>query len=69
MPPVYNQQTDVHFGQTGSPLPDWREFADVPDPDDAELDETPDEVLGILGFDPLEFSDSVKIVRDRPRRF
>jgi hypothetical protein len=45
---------DVHFGPVGEPL-DWRECApdDSPD-DDAELFPTPPDVVGILGFDPLE---------------
>jgi hypothetical protein len=45
----------VHFGPVGEPL-DWRDpkFADDTPDDDAELAVTPPDVVGILGFDPLE---------------
>ncbi len=44
---------DAHFGD--GELPDWREEEedDVPD-DDEELDETPLDVLDMLGFDPKD---------------
>jgi ADP-ribosyltransferase exoenzyme len=42
---------DVHFGSPGSPRPNWREVDDE-DPDDEELDETPEAVIMMLGFDP-----------------
>jgi len=49
---------EVHFGKVGEPLPDWRgrggPMADD-DPDDEILETTPDDVIGILGFDPREF--------------
>ena len=36
----------------------WREsLADEVDPDDDELDETPEDVIMMLGFDPKEFND------------
>jgi len=56
---VVGQNSAVHFGGVDAPLPDWRK-ADTDaddDPDDEELDETPADVLMILGFDPKELSD------------
>jgi hypothetical protein len=49
---------DAHFGPYDL---DWRECApdDSPD-DDEELDVTPADVIGILGFDPKEFSTKVE---------
>jgi uncharacterized protein YjbI with pentapeptide repeats len=45
---------DVHFGSVDDEDADWRsELVDV-DPDDEELAQTPDDVIAILGFDPLE---------------
>ena len=53
---------DVHFGEVDKPLPDWR--ADVPDDedesddvDDELLSETPEDVIEMLGFDPLELEE------------
>lgn len=43
---------DVHFGSPGNP-PDWRELDDE-DPDDEELEQTPEGVLMMLGFDPKD---------------
>lgn len=48
---------DVYFGKVEwDPSRDWRkELADREEPDDdEELDETPEDVVGMLGFDPLE---------------
>lgn len=46
---------DVHFGRVGAALPDWRDAA-LPDEadDDEALEQTPADVVGVLGFDPLE---------------
>ena len=46
---------DVYFGKV-EPLPDWREGDDEDDPDDDELDDepTPQSVIDVLGFDPME---------------
>ena len=46
---------DVGFGSFDAPLPDdWFEtLAGEQDPDDEELAETPADVIGVLGFDPL----------------
>jgi hypothetical protein len=52
-------ETDVHFGEIDKPLPDWRDdesVVDEVDPDDEEI-ETPEDVVSILGFDPLELSE------------
>jgi hypothetical protein len=43
------------FFHSSKPLPDWRD-ADDHDPDD-ELIDTPEDVVAMLGFDPMEFSD------------
>lgn len=55
MTKVFGQDGDVHFGEAGNPLPDWREASieDV-DPDDEELEDTPPDVIAMLGFDPKE---------------
>lgn len=49
---------DVHFGPVNDKKINWRDVltADEPD-DDEELDVTPDDVIGLLGFDPKEFSE------------
>ena len=47
---------DVHYGQADRKPLDWRKhqhWLDLLD-DDSELAKTPDHVVGILGFDPLE---------------
>ena len=47
---------DVTF--QGSSGDDWREtLADEVDPDDEELDETPADVVMMLGFDPKDMDD------------
>jgi hypothetical protein len=43
-------ESDVVFGKES--LPDWREQETQDDPDDEELEETPMDVVTILGFDP-----------------
>jgi len=52
---------DVHFGPVSNKKINWRDVltADEPD-DDEELDVTPDDVIGLLGFDPKEFSEEVQ---------
>lgn len=55
MAEIFGDDQDVHFGEIDSELPDWRKVDEVDDdPDDEELEETPDDVTAILGFDPLE---------------
>lgn len=44
--------SDVVFGRES--LPDWREENEDEDSDDEELDETPPDVVAMLGFDPKE---------------
>lgn len=56
MPSIYDQDADIHFGGVDKPLPNWREFSDD-DPDDSELENTPQDVIAVLGFDPKEFSE------------
>jgi len=58
MAEVEGLKLDVHFGGIGKPLPDWRKAGlDDADPDDELLDETPADVIAILGFDPLELEE------------
>jgi len=47
---------DVYFGPPDDGDLDWREevYEDETPDDDEEIDETPDDVIKILGFDPLE---------------
>ena len=58
---------DVQFGGSDEPL-DWREMPDDDTPDDdAELAETPEEVVGMLGFDPLDDDGEVeKVLKSNP---
>ena len=46
--------TGARFGSADTPLPDNTTAPDEPDPDDEELDETPPDVIAMLGFDPKE---------------
>lgn len=54
-----DSDADVHFGAVGNDLPDWRggPLDDDEDPDDEELDATPEDVIQVLGFDPLELDE------------
>ena len=47
---------DAHFGPPAANPLDWRdeEFDDDAPDDDAELEETPPDVVAMLGFDPLD---------------
>lgn len=49
----------AYVGHVGGALPDWRDaaFAEEEKDDDDELQETPPDVLAMLGFDPLTFED------------
>lgn len=54
---IVDTQHEVHFGEVGAALPDWRADPDVindEDPDDELLPETPEDVVAVLGFDPLD---------------
>jgi hypothetical protein len=55
MAEVTGLDLDVHFGKIDDDLPDWREELEEDDPDDEELEETPEDVVAVLGFDPKEF--------------
>lgn len=60
MTKIVGLNSDAHFGSAEADLPDWRAdeaLASETDPDDEELDETPPDVVEMLGFDPKEFSD------------
>lgn len=47
---------DVHF--TNADNLNWRdELVDDDDPDDEPMTHTPEDVVAILGFDPLELND------------
>lgn len=50
---------NVSMGHAGGALPDWRkELADEDAPDDDEqLAQTPEDVVSVLGFDPLDEPD------------
>ena len=55
---IVGQNSDVHFGEVDEEEPDWREeLEEETDPDDEELEYTPQDVIDILGFDPKEFSE------------
>lgn len=51
---VIGQDSDVYFGGVDLALPDWREEEEEEDADDEELEETPPDVVAVLGFDPKE---------------
>ena len=51
---IVGQESDVHFGEVDKALPDWRKLPDEEDPDDELLEKTPEDVIRILGFDPLD---------------
>ena len=44
----------AYWGDADAPLADWRKADTDDDPDDELLDETPEDVVGMLGFDPLD---------------
>ena len=45
---------DVYFGNELANEVDWRKETTEEDPDDEELEETSQDVVAILGFDPKE---------------
>ena len=45
---------NVKYGTVDAAKIDWRNQPDPIDPDDDELDETPPDVIAMLGFDPKE---------------
>jgi len=50
----------IAFGSLWAEKVDWRkipEVVDDEDPDDEELEKTPEDVIRMLGFDPKELSD------------
>lgn len=49
----FNTGADTHFLAKTAEEPDG-----TPDPDDEQLEETPPDVVAILGFDPLELEDN-----------
>ena len=54
MTDVHDLELDVYFGDMKSALVNWRDEFDPEDVDDEELDTTPPEVVGMLGFDPKD---------------
>ena len=48
---------DAHFGSAGAALPDWREDDFDDDDSDEVLEETPADVVEMLGFDPADEDD------------
>lgn len=60
MPDIPGLDIDVHFGSTEEREVKWREDEALDaeeDPDDEELDETPADVIAMLGFDPKDIDD------------
>ena len=51
-----NELPDIWFGEVGERGIDWRTLPDEVDPDDEEMEQTPQDVIDLLGFDPKEFS-------------
>lgn len=50
----------VYFGAvTNEPPPDWRKAPPELDPDDEVQGHTPEDVVAMLGFDPLEDEDEL----------
>jgi len=49
-----NNLPDVRFGRIDPAQVDWRDLLDDEPDDDEELAETPDDVIAMLGFDPLD---------------
>ncbi len=53
---------DVHFGPVNDKKINWRDVLTTDEPDDdEELDVTPEDVVGMLGFDPKEFDEEVVV--------
>lgn len=50
----------VHYGKVGSKPKNWRDEKPEFDPDDEELQDTPADVLKMLGFDPKEIRELSK---------
>jgi len=57
---IVGQNAGVHFGKVKKELVKWRDKPDDKDPDDELLEKTPEDVVRILGFDPLEFEEKSK---------
>jgi hypothetical protein len=52
---------DIHFGVVKEKKDDFEEVIEFDEPDDdEELEVTPPDVVGMLGFDPKEFSTKKK---------
>ena len=50
-------ELDVHFGEFNDVSVNWREMGFLDDdPDDEELETSPEDVVAVLGFDPKELS-------------
>ena len=56
---IVDSKNSIHFGSPVAGLPDWRkDTTEEIDPDDELLRDTPEDVIAILGFDPLEDDES-----------
>ena len=53
-----NELPDIWFGEVGERGIDWRTLPDEVDPDDEEMEQTPQDVIDLLGFDPKELEDN-----------
>jgi hypothetical protein len=45
---------DIHFGKADAKPLDWRKYKDDSVDDDELLVETPQSIIAMLGFDPLD---------------
>jgi hypothetical protein len=57
-------EVGIHVGVVDETPFDWRKQPVPFDPDDEELDETPSDVIGMLGFDPLHPDEEEKFDRE-----
>jgi hypothetical protein len=63
---ITGQLPDVYFGSVMKASADWRSKLPVDEPDDDELlAETPADVIGMLGFDPLTVMDKIDAATER----
>jgi len=48
---------NIHFGKVGASKPDWRRYRNDEPDDDEELEQTPKDLVKLLGFDPNDEND------------
>jgi len=59
---------NIHFGKVGAPKPDWRRYRNDEPDDDEELEETPKDLVKLLGFDPNDEDDDTDTDRGNPNQ-